>query len=249
MPKKKTKTRAKAKPKKKVKLRAKAKAKPRAKAVKKAAVKPAKKKAAAKKAAPPAAPKKAKKAEAPAPAPAPAKPKLDQLTGGVPAMPLKPREDVPSLNADELKKLDGVLKLYNHDPVYILGMLQDIQDMNNYIPRSWVEAIALKLDIPRTRIYRIATFFKALSLEPRGKHICTICVGTTCHVRGAPKLIDKIERDYDIKGGETTADKNLTMETVGCVGACALGPLIVLDGKYHGHMTTEKMGRVLKKSL
>lgn len=144
-------------------------------------------------------------------------------------------------------KLDEILSRYGKDPTSLLAILQDIQDARNYIPREWVEKMSEELNIPLTRIYRQATFFKALSLEPRGEHICVVCVGTTCHVRGAPKLIDKVTRDYGIESGKTTPDMKLTMETVGCVGACALGPLIVLDGKYHGHITTDKLGKVLKK--
>ena len=145
------------------------------------------------------------------------------------------------------EKLDAILARYDRDPTLVLSMLQDIQAVHNYIPRDWIEAMAGELHLSLTHLYRIATFFKALSLEPRGKHICTVCVGTTCHVRGAPKLIDKIERDFSIKSGETTKDMLLTLESVGCVGACALGPLVVFDGKYHGHMTTESMGKLLKK--
>jgi NADH-quinone oxidoreductase subunit E len=184
---------------------------------------------------------------APAPAPAPApKPAPEVAAGGVPGLPLKPKEEAAPLGKEDAAKLDEILARYGRDPVYILSMLQDIQDVRNYVPRAFIEGIARELGIPRTRIYRIATFFKALSLTPRGRHICTVCVGTTCHVRGAPKLIDKVERDLSIKAGETTRDMAVTLETVGCVGACALGPLVVLDGKYHGHMTTEKLGKLLK---
>jgi NADH-quinone oxidoreductase subunit E len=146
-------------------------------------------------------------------------------------------------------KLSEIVGRHGKDPTLILSMLQDIQAVHNYLPREWLEGLGRELDLPLTRIYRIATFFKALSLKPRGRHICTVCVGTTCHVRGAPKLIDKIERDFAINAGETTKDMQLTLETVGCVGACALGPLVVLDGKYNGHMTTESLGRVFKDCL
>jgi len=167
---------------------------------------------------------------------------------GVPAMPLKPRPAIPALAPEERASLDAVMARYGNDPASVLAMLQDINDLHNYLPRHWLEELAARLKIPRTRLYRVATFFRALSLEPRGRHICTVCIGTTCHVRGAPKLIDKVERDLGIKAGETTADMQMTLETVGCVGACALGPLVVLDGKYHGHMTPEKLGKVLKKT-
>ena len=157
--------------------------------------------------------------------------------------------DATETKVETNEKLREIVLRYSKDPAYILSMLQDIQEIWNYLPKDWLIELSKEIDVPLTRIYRIATFFKALSLEPRGKHICTICVGTTCHVRGAPKLIDKVERDYGIKAGETTKDGNLTFETVGCVGACALGPLVVLDGKYHGHMTTETLGKLLKKTI
>ena len=240
-----------------------------AKATKKSRTKPAARKPSTKKAKAPAKPKarltakpkapaaaKPPEAAPPAPAPAPApapkpaapapKPEPEVAAGGVPGLPLKPKEEVSPLGKEDAAKLDEILARYGRDPVYILSMLQDIQDVRNYVPRAYIEGIARELGIPRTRIYRIATFFKALSLTPRGRHICTVCVGTTCHVRGAPKLIDKVERDLGIKAGETTKDMAVTLESVGCVGACALGPLVVLDGKYHGHMTTEKLGKLLK---
>jgi len=154
---------------------------------------------------------------------------------------------VPGLDAKERAQLDGILDRYDRSDAALLAILQDIQDINNYLPRGWVEALATDLKIPRTRIYRLATFFKSLSLEPRGKHICQVCIGTTCHVRGAPKLVDKIELEMKVKAGETTEDMLFTMETVGCVGACALGPLVVLDKEYHGNLTVEGLGKILKK--
>jgi NADH-quinone oxidoreductase subunit E len=93
----------------------------------------------------------------------------------------------------------------------------------------------------------MATFFRAFSLKPRGKHICTVCLGTACHVRGAPKLVEKLERDLQVQAGETTADMNITLETVNCVGACALGPLVILDGEYHGNISSAKLDKVMAK--
>jgi NADH-quinone oxidoreductase subunit E len=148
-----------------------------------------------------------------------------------------------------MSKLEEILSRYGKDRTALLAMLQDIQEENNYLPRDWLEELCAELGIPMTKVYRVASFFKALSLEPRGKHILQVCVGTTCHVRGAPKLVDKIERDYGLKPGETTRDMKLTLETVGCVGACALGPLIVLDGTYYGHTTTDKLGKTMKKTV
>ena len=143
--------------------------------------------------------------------------------------------------------MNAILERHGNSDANLLGILQDIQEEENWLPRDTLESVAEKLNLPFTRIYRLATFFKSLSLEPRGKHICTVCIGTTCHVRGAPRLVDKVELDMDVKAGETTEDMLFTMETVGCVGACALGPLVVLDKKYHGNLTVEGLGRLLKR--
>jgi NADH-quinone oxidoreductase subunit E len=143
-------------------------------------------------------------------------------------------------------QIDEIVLRYGKDRTQILAMLQDIQEIRNYLPKEWLQALAESLGMPFPKVIRVATFFKALSLEPRGKHICRVCVGTTCHVRGAAKLVDKIERDFAVKAGGTSQDMLLTLETVGCVGACALGPLVVMDGTYHGHMTTESLGKVLR---
>jgi len=153
------------------------------------------------------------------------------------------------MDAAARQALGEIVGKYGKDPSLILSMLQDIQARRNYLPRDWVEGLAAELGLPVTAVYRIATFFKALSLAPRGKHLCTVCVGTTCHVRGAPKLVDKVQRDYGIGPGGTTADMLLTMETVGCVGACALGPLAVIDGRYHGHMTPGSLGKALGEAV
>ena len=143
-------------------------------------------------------------------------------------------------------KLNGILDKHQQDPAALLAILMDIQNEENYLPKDDLKKVAKQLKVPLSKIYTQATFFSAFSLEPRGKHICTVCMGTACHVRGAPKLVEKLERDFDIKSGETTKDMNLTLETVNCVGACALGPLVILDGEYHGNITSTKLDRVMK---
>ncbi|RLB58397.1 MAG: NAD(P)H-dependent oxidoreductase subunit E [Deltaproteobacteria bacterium] len=145
----------------------------------------------------------------------------------------------------ESKRLQEIVADHGKDPAQLLAILQDIQQEENYLPKETLKELARELGVPLARIYSLATFFSSFSLEPRGKHICTVCLGTACHVRGAPRLVDQVERDFAIKAGETTADRQLTLETVNCVGACALGPLVILDGEYHGNMNTAKLGRVL----
>jgi NADH-quinone oxidoreductase subunit E len=146
----------------------------------------------------------------------------------------------------ELGKVDTIIDRYESRPAALLAILQDIQGQENWLPREALQRVADKLSVPLTRVYGMATFFRAFSLTPRGKHICTVCMGTACHVRGAPKLVEKLERDLGIKAGETTADLNATLETVNCVGACALGPLVILDGEYHGNITSARLDKLVK---
>ncbi len=142
--------------------------------------------------------------------------------------------------------LDAILERYDRNPAQLIPILQDVQAEENYLPREALEAISEKLDIPLVRIYSVATFYKALSLEPRGKHIIQVCMGTACHVRGAPRILDKMVRDLGVQPGATTKDMEFTLETVNCLGACALGPIVVVDGEYHGQMTSPKWDKIYK---
>ncbi|MBW1659765.1 MAG: NAD(P)H-dependent oxidoreductase subunit E [Deltaproteobacteria bacterium] len=142
--------------------------------------------------------------------------------------------------------LDAILERYDRNPAQLIPILQDVQAEENYLPREALEAISEKLDIPLVRIYSVATFYKAFSLEPRGKHIIQVCMGTACHVRGAPRILDKMVRDLGVQPGATTKDMEFTLETVNCLGACALGPIVVVDGEYHGQMTSPKWDKIYK---
>ena len=128
-----------------------------------------------------------------------------------------------------------------------MPLLQDVMGEYGYLPEKVLKNISQELNIPLSRVYGLATFYKSFSLTPRGKHLISVCLGTACHVRGAPRIVEKLERDLRIKAGETTRDLKFTLETVNCLGACALGPLIVIDGKYHGRMNSVKMDKVLQK--
>jgi len=143
------------------------------------------------------------------------------------------------------KTLDAILDKHQRDPACLLAILQDIQKQENYLPKEDMKQVAKKVGVSLSRVYALATFFKSFSLKPRGKHICTVCLGTACHVRGAPKLVEQVEREFTLKAGATTPDMKLTLETVNCVGACALGPLVILDGEYHGNMTATKLDKVI----
>jgi NADH-quinone oxidoreductase subunit E len=147
----------------------------------------------------------------------------------------------------ELTKVDTIVDKYKADPSSLLAIMQDVQDVAHYLPRDVVEHVAKRLSLPVARIYAMATFFGSFHLEPRGKHICTVCMGTACHVRGAARLVEQLERDLSIKSGGTTKDMMFTLEEVNCVGACALGPLVIIDGEYHGNMTSGQLTKVVEK--
>ena len=143
-------------------------------------------------------------------------------------------------------QVDSVLARYQRDPGMLVAILQDVQAEHNYLPREALERVSEGLSVPLSQVYSVATFFKALSLEPRGRHLINVCLGTACHVRGAVKVLEAMERELAIKSGETTKDLAFTLETVNCVGACALGPVVIVDGEYHGQMNTEKVKGVLE---
>ena len=147
----------------------------------------------------------------------------------------------------ELREVDQVLKEYGYEESAILGILQDIQDRDRYLAKEVCEHIAEKLSIPVARVYRLATFYRAFSLTPRGRHLVSCCMGTACHVRGAPRILDKLEMDLGIEPGGTTKDLMFSLEAVNCLGACATGPLVVVDDHYYGHMTSMKVDSVLKE--
>ena len=147
----------------------------------------------------------------------------------------------------QLDNLDNVIGLYGNDSSQLIGILQDVQKEYNYLPLVAMMQVSEKLKVPFSRLYSIATFFKAFSLQPRGRHIITVCLGTACHVRKAPRIVDEISRSLGIRAGETTPDRIFTLETVNCLGTCALGPVAVVDGKYFGNLTVKKIGALLKR--
>jgi NADH-quinone oxidoreductase subunit E len=145
------------------------------------------------------------------------------------------------------EKMDTIIKAYHNQGSAILAILQDIQNEEKYLPKEALEYVAEKMHIPLTNIFRIATFYNALSLKPRGKHKIDVCLGTACHVRGGEKILEKLERDLGIPVGETTKDKRFTLESVRCLGCCSLGPVAVVDGKVFGRLSQDKIPSLLKE--
>ena len=149
----------------------------------------------------------------------------------------------------DLKKVDKIIEKYNNERESLIQILQDINSEYNYLPKPCLRRVTQKLNVSLSEVFSMATFYKAFSLEPRGKHLISVCLGTACHVRGAPKILNRIERELNIKAGQTSKDLMFTLETVNCLGACALGPVVVIDGKYHGQMTQTKIEKLLKEYI
>ena len=149
----------------------------------------------------------------------------------------------------DCEKVAAIVSRYSGNRDSLISILQDTQSEYHYLPEDGLRAVASQLDLPLIQVYGVATFFKAFSLKPRGEHIVSVCLGTACHVRRAPAVLDEIKRQLGMEPGETTKDMRFTLETVNCLGACALGPIVVVDGKYDGQMTPGKVKKVLRKYL
>lgn len=151
----------------------------------------------------------------------------------------------PELETADKQKIDNILEAQSNKSGSLVPILQEISREYNYLPEKILVYLSLKMNIPLSRLYNVATFYKAFSLEPRGQHLITVCVGTACHVRGAPRILEELERVLGVQDGETTSDGNFTLETVACLGACALGPIVTGDGEYHGNMTIAKISKMI----
>jgi NADH-quinone oxidoreductase subunit E len=144
-------------------------------------------------------------------------------------------------------RVSAIIKKYGKDKSQLVSILQDMQAEFNFLPRVELDKLSKKMDIPQSQIYSLATFFKAFSLKARGKHIINVCLGTACHVRGTDLILESLERQLKINRGETTEDRNFTLETVNCMGCCATGPVVKIDDEYYGHMSNDKVEPMLKK--
>jgi len=144
-----------------------------------------------------------------------------------------------------INKVDKILEAYGMKEAHLVSILLDIQAEANFLPREILPYVAKKLGVPLSQVCRFATFYKAFSLKPRGRHVIKVCLGTACHVRGAVKVLQSIERELGTRRGDTTRDFKFTLETVNCLGACALGPLVMIDNDYHGQMKTTKVPKML----
>jgi len=150
------------------------------------------------------------------------------------------------MSSKTIEKLDAIINTYKDGKAALIPILQAINAEFNYLPKDALRYVAEELSLPLSHVYRVATFFTAFTLKPRGRHLIKICLGTACYVRGSPRILSKVESELGIKAGETTSDNMFTLETVNCLGACAMGPLIVIDNDYHGRMGPNKVMSTLK---
>ena len=141
--------------------------------------------------------------------------------------------------------VEAIIGRFDSDRGQLVSILQDIQGEYRYLPKDALEKVSQILDIPLSQVYSVATFFRAFSLEPRGLHLIKVCLGTACHVRGANRILDRAVLDLGIDPGETSDDLAFTLETVNCLGCCALGPVVVVDETTFGQMTTDKVAPIL----
>lgn len=145
----------------------------------------------------------------------------------------------------ELARLEALLEGRDGRQDQLIEVLHDVQAAYNYLPEDGLRLVAERLNVAPIEVFRVASFFKSFSLTPRGRHQLTVCMGTACHVRGAPRLIDTAVGELDIQAGETTEDGAFTLDRVNCLGCCAVGPVVLLDGVYHGHMRPGKVRRLI----
>ena len=144
------------------------------------------------------------------------------------------------------EKLQSIAERYKSGKSSLVGVMQDVSQEYGYLPEEVLQEVSKLIEVPISIFYSLATFYSSFRLEPIGKkHVC-VCVGTACHVRGAAKIVETLERDLQLKAGETSKDGDFTLETVNCVGACALGPLVTVNGDYHGKMDQKKITRLVK---
>jgi len=147
----------------------------------------------------------------------------------------------------EGKDIDTILEKYPEEPRYLIGLLQDVQAEYHYISEENLKLICEHLGVPITQAWAVATFYKSFSLEPRGEHEIKVCLGTACHLKGGQRLVENLIRELGIKPEETTPDLKFTLDTVNCLGACAIAPVAVIDDEYLSNATSRKMKKTIQR--
>jgi len=144
------------------------------------------------------------------------------------------------------QRISEIVAKYGTDPGSVIAILQDVQEELHYLPRAALERVAGDLSVPLSRVLSLATFYKAFSLKPKGRHPVHVCLGTACHVRGAQLVLEKFERELDIKTGETSPDRAFSLDAVRCVGCC-LAPVVMVGEEVHGKISPAKVAGLVKK--
>ena len=145
------------------------------------------------------------------------------------------------------RKIDEIIEKYRGRPSSLIHALVEIQHENHWLPREVMHQVADALEVSFAQVMQIASFYKTFSLTPKGRHEVHVCTGMTCHLRGAPKLLAKVEQLTGLKPGETDADARFTLDTGACLGSCSIGPELIVDGKHYGRMTPERAEDVLNR--
>ncbi|MTI59924.1 MAG: NADH-quinone oxidoreductase subunit NuoE [Firmicutes bacterium] len=148
-----------------------------------------------------------------------------------------------------LAPLREILEGYEKDEKYLIPILQDAQDEYGYLPEDVLKEIATFLDMSLSQVYGVVTFYTQFHLEPRGKNVLRVCMGTACHVRGGSEVLQAVQDELGIENGETTEDLKFTLETVACIGACGLAPVMMINDDTHGRLTPEKVKDILKEYI
>lgn len=145
-------------------------------------------------------------------------------------------------------EMDEILQEFPGEQKDLIHILHRVQAKFGYIPAEAVAEMARRLKMSPNEIFGVLTFYKAFSLQPRGKHLVTVCLGTACHVRGGVQIVEEMERKLGIRAGETTPNRKFSLETVNCLGCCAIGPVVVVDGRYHSHVNLKKVESILQEA-
>jgi NADH-quinone oxidoreductase subunit E len=146
-------------------------------------------------------------------------------------------------------RVNAFIRKHKNEKKALIAILQDVQAEYSYLPREALQQVARSVGVPLIDVIGVATFYRAFSLKPRGKHVVTVCMGTACHVRGGPKILEESERRLGVASGDTTEDGKFTLETVACLGCCAIGPVVVVDGDYHAQTSIRKVETIIKQYL
>jgi len=147
----------------------------------------------------------------------------------------------------EVKKVDAIINRYEKSEESLLAILQDFQREFHYVPEEGMQRLSEVMNVSESKIYAMGTFYKTLSLTPRGKHTIKVCTGTACHLKGANQILETLERGLKIRRNSTTKNLNFTLECVNCLGTCAMAPVVVVNEDYYGSVRPSKIVDVLKK--